>query len=72
MHGCHREEKLLSEGQLGKAGPEGVLTKQALTFQNIYYSPEVGQMQYCLFSKFSSVLTQTCEVAVISISLMKK
>lgn len=57
MLGCQWEEKLLSEGQLGKAGPECVLTKQALTFQNLYYSPEVCQMQYCLFSKFSSVLT---------------
>ena len=31
-----RKEKLLSEGQLGKAGPVCVLIKQAVTFYNTY------------------------------------
>jgi len=34
--GCLQEEKLLSEGQLGKAGPVCVLIKQAVTFHNTY------------------------------------
>ena len=40
MLGCLQEEKLLSEGQLGKAGPICVLIKRAGTFQNPYLSPE--------------------------------
>ena len=51
-----REEKLLSEGQLGKAGPEYVLTKQVWTFPSIHQSPKVCQA-WCYFPKFSSVLT---------------